>query len=40
MEIFADELEGYLNILSNGGNGEEGQNGKNGIAGVDSLSKV
>ena len=40
MEIFADTLRGYLNILTNGGNGNRGQNGRVGRAGVDQGYQV
>ena len=40
MEVFADVLEGHLNIITNGGNGNKGQDGTNGKDGLDSPSKV
>ncbi|XP_078357256.1 uncharacterized protein LOC144642139 [Oculina patagonica] len=36
VEIYADLLEGYVNILTNGGNGLKGQDGANGRRGTSS----
>ena len=35
VEIFADTIRGYLNILTNGGNGNQGQDGREGQKGAD-----
>ena len=40
VDIYADTLGGYLNILVNGGNGNQGQNGREGRAGVKRGYKV
>ena len=40
VKIYARVLEGYVNILTNGGDGNKGQNGADGRKGPDSLDKV
>lgn len=40
MEIFADEIQGALRIMTNGGNGLRGQNGGNGIPGEPNNNRV
>lgn len=40
MEIFADKIEGYVNIQTSAGTGKQGQNGADGIDGTDSEDEV
>ena len=40
VRVYARVLEGYVNILTNGGDGNKGQNGADGRKGPDSLDKV
>ena len=40
MDIYADVLEGYVNILASGGNGHKGQDGADGKQGASSSHKV
>lgn len=40
MEIFADEIQGALRIITSGGNGLRGQNGGNGQPGEDNNNRV
>ncbi|KAL9982966.1 hypothetical protein ACROYT_G005081 [Oculina patagonica] len=39
VEIFADTVAGYMDIISSGGNGKPGQNGANGHPGDNSMDK-
>ena len=40
MRIYSRVLEGYVNIVTNGGDGNKGQDGADGREGPDSLDKV
>ena len=40
MDIFADKVEGYMEIQVKGGPGNGGQNGRNGKRGADSGATV
>ena len=40
VKVYARVLEGFINIVTNGGDGNKGQDGANGRKAPDSLDKV